>query len=316
MILIYINKIIFFFLKKINIFIIFRTGNAIGDQLLLTGVINLIKTKYNFKIILFVSYTEFFINNPNIYKLYKYSENKIICKIFHKILTKLNNDRVKEFVYVPNNNSNSKKIFDLQNFQNIHLAEYHSKNLNLNLDFKDFNNEIFFSKDEINNFNKKFKLPENFALIHSQGKTTFTKNKEWGPLKFQKIVDKITNIDWVQMGRNTDHKLIGTLRFYNNLNLRELCFIIYKCKFLVCLEGLYNHIANCFNKKTFLILSGFLNEKNITYKNNIIIKNFDNLTCYPCYKIYDCDIPGKPCTNQILENDLIKKINSEIFNNN
>jgi len=310
MIVKYINKIIYFFLKKNNIFIIYRTGSAIGDQLLLTGVISLIKKKYKFKVILFISYVEFFINNPNVYKLYKYSKNRIICKIFYKIFNKLNNDRIKEFAYI-SNNANSEKIFDLQNFQNIHLAEYHSKNLNLNLDFADFNNEIYFSKNEIDDLNKKFRLPKNFSLIQSQGKTTFTKNKEWGPLKFQKIIDKITDTNWIQIGLNTDHKLANTLFFYNNLSIRELCFVIYKCDFLVCLEGLYNHIANCFKKKTFLILSGFLNEKNITYKNNIIIKNFDNLKCYPCYKIYDCDIPGKPCTNQILESDLIKKINSK-----
>ena len=38
-----------------------------------------------------------------------------------------------------------------------------------------------------------------------------------------------------------------------DLNYRELSYVISKSKFLVVYEGLFNHIASCFNKKTFVI---------------------------------------------------------------
>jgi hypothetical protein len=73
---------------------------------------------------------------------------------------------------------------------------------------------------------------------------------------------------------------------------------------MLCLEGLYNHLGNCFSKKTFLILSGFASEKNIKYSNNILIKKFDHLKCYPCYRL-ECNIKGKPCTNLITSDEVV-----------
>ena len=301
-----------FILEKINIFIIYRFGNARGDQLLMSGVVDIIKKKYNYKIIILTKYPEFFLNNPYIYKVFFFSNKNFIHKIFYKIFKKLNFKRIKEFEYCSNKNENL-KIFDLCNYQDIHLAEYHSKNLDLDLNFSNFNNSFFFSDEELLFFNKKFKLPERFSVIQPYGKTSFTKNKEWDILKFQGLLNSLPSYNWVQIGFDDEKRLENTNIFFQNLNLRELFFIIYKCEFLVCLEGLYNHIGNCFKKKTFLILSGFLHEKNITYSNNIIIKKFDNLSCYPCYKIYDCDISGKPCTNNIMIADVVKVINSNCF---
>ena len=78
---------------------------------------------------------------------------------------------------------------------------------------------------------------------------------------------------------------------------------------MLCLEGFVNHISAAFEIKTFLLLSGFLSQKNVTYKNNIVIHKFNNLTCAPCYKIYDCDIKNKPCTNNIKPEQVNRKIN-------
>ena len=36
------------------------------------------------------------------------------------------------------------------------------------------------------NSKKKIKLPNNYALIHSQAKKTFMKNKDWGQKKSKK----------------------------------------------------------------------------------------------------------------------------------
>ena len=61
-------------------------------------------------------------------------------------------------------------------------------------------------------------------------------------------------------------------------------------------------------------MSGFVNEKHVKYKNNLIIENYKNLSCAPCYKLFDCDIEGKPCTSNILVETVINKIKANSTN--
>jgi ADP-heptose:LPS heptosyltransferase len=300
------KKIINKFLSANKIFILYRLGNAIGDQLLMTGVAKLIKKKYNYNIIILTKFPELFENNPNIYKTYKITTQSFFSNIFVKLLKKINSDFIKEFMH----ESADKKIFNLKNYQSIHIANYHSLNLNLNLKFKNYKNEIFFSDKEHKFFKENLNLPCKFALIQSQSKTSFTPNREWGLQNFQKIVDSTPQINWIQIGKKTDTQIRNTYSFYTKFNLRELAYIIYRSRLLLCLEGFYYHLANSFRTKKILIMSGFMSVKNIYYKNNnnIIVKNIDNLKCYPCYKLYKCDIPNKPCTNLISYKFVLKKV--------
>ena len=122
------KKVIKNYLEKKNFFILYRFGPAIGDQLLMTGLVNIIKREYNFKILVFTNYPELFFNNPNIYKVY--SLNKIFGFFIYKVLKYFDIPRINEFLYV----SDYKKIdgiLDLSNYQDLHLAEYHSKNIKL-----------------------------------------------------------------------------------------------------------------------------------------------------------------------------------------
>ena len=67
-----------------------------------------------------------------------------------------------------------------------------------------------------------------------------------------------------------------------------MAFLISKCDFIVCYEGFFNHLASCFNKKTFLIHTGFLPIQSFKYSNNIIIHNNNKIRCHPCYDLV-CD---------------------------
>lgn len=299
------KNIINSYLEKNNFFILYRFGTAIGDQLLMNGVAKLIKTKYNYKILVFTNYPELFFNNPNIYKVYFF--NKKLNFFLGKIFKYLDILRIREFSYT----SSYKKIegiFDLLNYKNIHLVEYHSSNIKLALDFANYKNEFFFSAEEIIRFEKDLNLPKRFSVIQPVGKISFTPNKEWSFFKFQEVVNKLKNITWLQLGIKGEKELSNIHKFYSNLNLRQLAYVIYRSDFILCLEGLYSHMGNCFNKKTFLILSGFLSEKNIYYSNNILIKKFDHLECYPCYRLHDCNIKDKPCTNLITSDEVVEVI--------
>jgi hypothetical protein len=58
-------------------------------------------------------------------------------------------------------------------------------------------------------------------VIQAQGKTSFTKNKEWDFVKFQEVVNKLKNITWVQLGVQGQKELNNIHKFYSNLNLRQ-----------------------------------------------------------------------------------------------
>ena len=57
-------------LKMFNVFIIYRIGKTIGDQLCMTSVIRLINEQHPFKILVISSYPEIFYNNPRIWKCF------------------------------------------------------------------------------------------------------------------------------------------------------------------------------------------------------------------------------------------------------
>lgn len=300
----FINRIMIYF----KILIIFKSGSAIGDQLLLTGLVRLIKEKYDYKIILFLNYKEFFHYNPRVYKVFKLNNSSLISKIFLFILRRINCERIIEFL--PQKKNEKGKHFSYFYNSKMHLAEITSAHFNLNLNFKDFKNEIYFSEKEIEMFRQKIKLPHEFALIQSTSKQTFTKNKEWKVEGMQSIVKFFQKIHWIQIGKK-EEPILKDCEKMPDLNFRELAYVISKCKFLVSYEGLFNHLASCFDKKNFLIHTGFLSVEFSHYKNNIVVENNKNIKCFPCYDFY-CSSHKRSLNNNLTNEYVINIIQKNL----
>ena len=292
-------------LKKRNYLIIYRYGNAIGEHICMTGVISIIYKK-NLKIIVFSNYAELFRNSPKIFKLYDL--NKFFNKnILLKILNLFEGESIKSY---------RNKILDTDKYsflkfypRNIHFGLSHAFHFNMNLNSDNFKNEIYFSEQEIIKYKKKFNLPNQYAIIHSETKTTFTQNKNWGPEKIQNIVNKLDKINWIQVGKPGEFILKNTLKCYFNISLRELAFIISNSNFLVCMEGMFNHMASASNKKNFLIHTGFSTMESVKYSNNILIEKNLKLKCYPCFS-FDCTEHRKHCDENLTSDyaiNIIKK---------
>ena len=130
----------------------------------------------------------------------------------------------------------------------IHLAHAMSEHFDFDLEYKDLENEFFFSKDELKKFESEIRLPSKFALIQSTSKHSFTKNKEWKIEGMQSIIDYFRDIEWIQIGKNDEPRL-NNCKNMLNLNIREVAFVISKCQYIVTYEGLFNHLASCFQKK-------------------------------------------------------------------
>ena len=64
----------------------------------------------------------------------------------------------------------------------------------------------------------------------------------------QSIIDYFRDIEWIQIGKNDEPRL-NNCKNMLNLNIREVAFVISKCQYIVTYEGLFNHLASCFQKK-------------------------------------------------------------------
>ncbi len=301
---IFFGKFINNILKNRNIIIIFRNGSAIGDHVYMTSVIREIALK-KINVILFSNYYELFVNNNRIYKLFKVSPKNLVW-FFLNIFKGSN---ILEFRSQYDKKGNKHFLFYHKN-KNIHLAEAMSEHFNLNLDYKKIKNEFYFSKKELITFKENIELPSEYALIQSSTKKTYTTNKDWNVDGMQAIVNHFKNLNWIQIGKSDEPKLENSQHLLN-LNLRELAYVIYKSKFIVSYEGLFNHLASCFEKKIFIIHTGFLPIDAFNYDNNIIIENNKDYPCYPCFDI-DCKDHKLFTKKNIRIDDVIKEIENKI----
>ena len=306
----FLNNKINSFLKKKNYLIIFRYGNAIGDHLCMTGIVAKIYNK-KLKIIIFSNYPELFQNNPKISKVYNL-KNFFNRKILLKFLNLFQGECIKSY----RNKIAQTNEFHFMKFypKNTHFGLASAFHFDMNLNSNNFKNEIFLSDNEINDYQEKFNLPKNYSLIHSEAKKTYMKNKNWGPKKIQKIIDKYKDINWIQVGRPGEFVLKKTKKCYFNISLRELAFIMYNSEFMICMEGMYNHLASALNKKNFLIHTGVLPIEAFKYSNNIIIENNSKLECYPCYT-FNCNKHENHCENNLSIDYVINELDKYLKKN-
>ena len=161
------------FLKKRKTIIIYRFGQAVGDHLLITGLVKLLKDQYDFRIIVFTCYPDLFKHNKKIEKIYGLKFN-LVSSVLVKFFNYLKCENIKEFL---NPSDNPGKIFGLSQFKDIHITQYQSTKFNLNINYNNLKNEIFFSNEEKEIFKKKLDLPDEYGLIQSGGKVSFTPNR-------------------------------------------------------------------------------------------------------------------------------------------
>lgn len=299
------SAIVNYFLKIFNIFIVFRIGRAIGDQLCMSAVVRLIDEQYSFKIIVVSSFPELFDNNPRIWRNYgaKFNNFGIYAS---KILRFLSGERLENFLF-------KSDIYSIDEFMRekkntLHLAEIHSMHFKIDINFHEISNEIFFSDQEIEEFKMKFNLPKDFSLIQPNPKTSYTPNKQWGVEKYQEVVNQVKHISWIQAGVEGDVVLDNVDSYVGKTSLRELAFLIKKAKFVLADEGLFNHLASSVGSTSVVVYSGFSSSELAKYKRTISIVNNPQVECSPCWLKEKCPKKIKFCTELISINQVINVI--------
>lgn len=296
-------------LKKLNIFIIYRDGNAIGDQVCMSGIIKLMYEQYNFKIIVFSNYPEIFEYNHRVWKNIGFNNlNKFVKLYILRFLRLFSGGQIENFMFQYCNDT--LENYMRQTKKNIHLIQAHSMHFKNKVRYIDLHCEIYFSNTELNYFQKKFNLPDEFAIIQPIGKTTFTPNKEWGFGNFQQVITMMPKISWLQVGLSYDVLLKNVIDYRGKTNLRELFYLLSKARFVLANEGLLNHIVSSFNNKSIVVFSGFSCVGLAEYYNTISIYDGAYLECKPCWKLHACDIEGKPCMDKISVEGVVNTIKS------
>ncbi|MBV5304516.1 MAG: hypothetical protein JZU70_10015 [Chlorobium sp.] len=301
-------------LKILNIFILYRFGSAIGDQLCMTGVVENLFDQHKLKVIIFSNYSEFFENNPKVYKNYSFKRiPKLLRNILLSFLRIYEGDNIANFCF-PANSKSTLEEYMRRTKAKISLIEAHSLYFKKRLELKSASPKIYFSTAELQIFAGKFNnLPSNYSIIKPIGKTTYTPNKEWGFNNFQKVVDSNKNILWIQTGLHNDALLDNVIDYRGKTdNLRELAYIISKAGFILSLEGLLNHIAASVGTKSFCIFSGFHPTEIATYSTTVPIVLDPQEECSPCWLLDKCPQERKYCTDKILPEHIINTIKANL----
>ena len=130
-----------------------------------------------------------------------------------------------------------------------------------------------------------------FIIINPDYKSTFfSKNKNWGFEKYQQLTNILYedghNIIRLKPGGNyNEPDLKNATNIYSD-NLKKSIAIMSKAKLGITYDGLVTHVLSGFNIPVVNIQGGFVDEKTMSYDNNINIGYQHPKT--PCGATYPC----------------------------
>lgn len=296
------------FLSSHQLYVLFRlNGNGLGDMLIMTAVMRLIYRATGQRFIILTKKPDIFAHNPLVARVIPISGP--IIKPFAKwFMRNIHHDHMGECCWRPGQ-AITPDIVQQDHRRPVHLAQLNSEHLGLNLDYSKIACEIYFSDDEILTWDRKYRdLPQDFAIIKPTGRTDWTPNKEWGVENYQAVVNGLPQIPWIQVGENKDECLHNVLDLRGKTSVRELFYLIKRARFVLAVEGLYNHAASAFGTPSFVVFSGIHLPEIACYANTRAIVRVPQTACAPCMLPTPCPVPGKPCTGDIRPEAVIQRI--------
>lgn len=142
-----------------------------------------------------------------------------------------------------------------------------------NINSNNVNPEIFFSKEEIDIYRKKFEFLDKvqFITIEPNVKSGFLgKNRKWKFNNWQLLIDSFKDLNFIQVGNTIDQNLNNLYYNFNTkLTLRETIYIIKKSYLFLGTDSGLMHAANAAKTKSLILFHRILNKKVISYSENI-----------------------------------------------
>ncbi|MBN1971917.1 MAG: glycosyltransferase family 9 protein [Candidatus Delongbacteria bacterium] len=274
---------LFYYLLRPKVIFVRRFSKAMGDNLLLTGILKKLRNDNpNFKIVVETeNWKDFFINNPYI---------DFVTSLHFK--TTKRHIRPKYRIFPETN----KSLYTM--IGNYVGSDYAYP-------------ELFLSSEEITSFaylnNKKT------IAICPEGKQKFSANrKEWGLKNFQDVVNLLKNeFDFVQIGTKGDQLLDGVLDL-RGLKIRQSAAVIKNCEIFFGLEGGLMHLAKSVGKSSVIVYGGFIKPEVSGYPGNENL--YFETDCSPCFnsekKLEICS--HMSCMKGITVDYVVEKIKNKL----
>jgi hypothetical protein len=284
-------------LRRRKLFVLYRLhGSAIGDTVVMTGVVRCIAEDLGCRVIVYVKQNDdIFLHNPHV----------LFCRSYEK-MNRLEKTLIKSGLDILHGSHIAKyhpQMRDLEGYllsHREHSIVTNSRHIP-GLQYRTLRTEIAFDDEERERLGRVLALPPSYAVIKPTGKTSVTTKKEWGLENFQTLIDAFPDVVWVQPGAPDEPLLDGVIDLRGKTTLRELFYLIANARFTLAIEGLYNHIAGAFEPPSFVVYSGFSYREMTSYPNTVAIIQNQLPNCAPCFLdgLKDCPVPGKPCMGEL-----------------
>ena len=287
-------------LRRKNLLLLFMHKGGLGDAFCQTGLMRALRAKNPaLRFIVLTKYPEFYHNLPEVASLTDLRPFPWFrIKILYWGLRFLRLNRAHDFVYKPQRQT-PKVWLEANPDKRPHLVELASAKLRLPADFSDVRGLVRFYREEETRFSGRHADLGDFAIIVPVGKTSYTPNKEWGFENYRKLAALLPGVRWVQLGQAKDPSLAGAHDLRGKTGLREMAWLLSRAKFVVCGEGLHNHLCGALGTPCFTVFSGFHYREIAGYPATTPILAPEAPPCAPCFLKKACPVPGKPCTGDI-----------------
>lgn len=275
-------------------FVVYRFGKALGDQLLITSILEqlcLVKNVSSVSVI--TSAPEFFWRNPRLDQLIDIKRLSRAEKIVFKTVLKITrNKKSFQFAYP----SNDFESFMRGGGENLSLVDAYTIGMPLMHPLMNRNPKLYVSVDEIKNLNKKFDIEPKYCVISPFSKTEYSPNKARNTeLIFDSILLSDIPCQMVCVNDEEVKEIPSHLKnLTGKLSLRELIVLIASAEFVLAWEGLPNHIAAAFQTKSFVVMGGFSQIGIADYDTTHVIREKQMPECAPCWRLDACPV-NKEC---------------------
>lgn len=256
-------KLIYYLLRPRTVFVR-RTSNGLGDNLLLSAILPLIRKRLpDHKIVVETPWKEVFLNNP------------FVDWVTDKHL-KTTGRHIKPVYRV-------EKPGDRPFLEQ--MLSYVAKG-------EESYPHLYLLDDEVETARRSY--GSGHIAVCPTGKTTFSANRrEWGLANFQSLRAMMRDHRFVQVGVGDD-PLMEDVVDARGLTIRESAAIVHNARFFLGLEGGFMHLAKAVGTRSVIIFGGYMLPEISGYSENLNI--YSEVECSPCYNSH---VQRTPCDTML-----------------
>lgn len=304
------------FLRKLRLVVLTREFGAIGDNLVMTSVVDFFAQRKGYRSIVVAFNRDFFLHNPNVVKAFSYPDLPLLIRGFIRALCYFSRQKNLILYRYRDPLGRTQEEVLRQTSDDPHLRAIHVMHTPYFKEIRSdphIRNQIHFSAEEAGVFQANFRtLPARFAVICSQAQKSSLGTKDWGAEKMQQVVlETLHRINWIQLGTHQEPVLRGiTLDLRGMTTLRELAYLVSKAQLVLSNEGLFIHLSGTFDIPAVGIYPGTFPLQLSAYPRCSSVTLTPPLPCSYCWELQHCpefdeprcikEIPVKQVVDQVL----------------